>query len=138
MGRSNINIIQAVFFFYIFFQNAVGNTLQPTNTWVFEVMATSTISQKQNGFRYTLPSTSTQTKAFDTRAPSGSFYELEIGATIYVGGCFKHPAANYWLQNVRMYLNYFPNSVDEMLNLAIMDTGSINHALNIPLTSLML
>ena len=110
----------------------------PTSQWVFVVLTTSTISQKQNGFRYTLPSTSTQTVIFGTRSPTGSFYDLDIGGKISIGGDGYYSPANAWLQYVRVYLNYFPKSADEMLNLAIMDTGSINHALNIHLTSLML
>ena len=103
----------------------------PISQWVFVVLTTSTISQKQNGFRYTLPSTSAQTPIFDTRSPIGSFYDLDIGGKISIGADAWNSPANAWLQYVRVYLNYFPKSVDEMLNLAIMDTGSINHALDI-------
>ena len=110
----------------------------PTNKWVFLALTTNTATQKQNGFRYTLPSTTTQTSVFDTRGPTGAFYDLSIDATIFIGNDGIHGASNNWLQYVRMYLNYFPNSVDEMINLATMDTGNIYHVLDISFTSLIL
>ena len=86
---------------------------------------TGTTPHKQNGFRYTLPSTSSQTVVFDTRNPSGSFYDLEIGGQVFVGGDNWIPKSNFWIQYFRVYINYFPNSVDEMINLAIMGIGNI-------------
>ena len=97
----------------------------PLDQWVFLCSTTSTIEQKQNGFRYTLPSTSTQIVAFGTRLPIGSFYDLASNATVFIGGDIFKSLSNNWLQAVRLYLNYFPNSVDEMINLAIMETGNI-------------
>ena len=138
MGRSNIGTFKICFFFGIISQGATGDTLFPLNQWVFVVLTTSTISQKQNGFRYTLPSTSTRKAIFNTRSPTGSFYDLNIGGKIFIGGDDYYTPANAWLQYVRVYLNYIPNSEDEMLNLAIMNTGNIHHALDILLTSLML
>ena len=89
--------------------------------------------QKQNGFRYTLTSTSSRIVAFGSREPSGSFFDLSIAATIFIGGdlSYLNTGINFWLQNVRLYLNYFPDSVDEMINLAIMDTGNFFYAVNI-------
>ena len=109
----------------------------PLDTWVFLALSTSTISQKQTGFRYTLPSTSTQTMALASRSPIGSFYDLEIGSTAFIGGDPWYDPARAWLQYVRVYINYYPNSMDEMLNLAIMDTGSILYALDIYLSLLL-
>ena len=103
----------------------MGSVLLPVGQWVFLCSTTSTIAQKQNGFRYTLPSTSTQTVAFGTRSPSGSFYDLARNATVYIGGDGYKPMSSNWLQAVRLYLNYFPNSVDEMINLAVMETSNI-------------
>lgn len=89
---------------------------------------TATTPQKQNGFRYTLTSSSDRVVAFDTRAPKGSFYDLAINGNIFVGGdTFYANDAEYWLQGARLYLNYFPDTVDEMINLAIMETGNIFH-----------
>ena len=88
-------------------------------------MTTSTVTQQQNGFRYTLPDTSTQIKTFETRTPTGLFYDLKNSATVFVGGDPFYAITDFWLQNVRLYLNYFPNSVDEMINLAIANTGNI-------------
>ena len=55
---------------------------------------------------------------------SGQLYHLAPNATFYVGGddsaffsCFCS------IQYARVYTNFFANSVDEFLNLAIMDTG---------------
>ena len=89
-------------------------------------ITTIALPHKQNGFRYTLPSTSSQTAVFDTRNPisSGQFYDLDINGGVYVGGDPWRPPPNFWIQYFRVYINYFPNSVDEMINLAIMDTGS--------------
>ena len=107
----------------------VGSSLLPLEQWVFLATSASTATtpQKQTGFRYTLSSTSTQVVAFDTRGPTGSFYDLAINATIFIGGDdqFENNLVNFWLQNVRLYLNYCPNSVDEMINLATMETGNI-------------
>ena len=81
---------------------------------------------KQFGFLYKLPSTSDQTVIFHTRSPdsSGNFYDLEINGEVQIGGDAWKPATNFWIQYFRAYLNYFPKSVEEMVNLAIMDTGS--------------
>ena len=89
-----------------------------------------TTPQKQYGFRYTLSSTSTRTIAFNNREPpSGSFYQLQINATIFIGGddFFRNNGNNfeYWQQSVRLYLNYSPQTQNEFINLAIMDTGNI-------------
>ena len=60
-----------------------------------------------------------------TRSPSGSFYNLSSSATVYIGDDNWYNIANAWLHYVRLYLNYFPNSEEEMLNLATMVSGNI-------------
>ena len=57
--------------------------------------------------------------------PSGSFYKLKIGGKVIIGEDAWYNPANAWMQYVRLYLNYFPNSEEEMINLAIMNTGNI-------------
>ena len=86
-------------------------------------MTTNSATGLQNGFRYTLPSTSAQTVVFSTRGPIGAFYDMAINGTVYIGGDFTYSASNAWMQYVRLYLNYVPNSEDEMINLATMSTG---------------
>ena len=85
-----------------------------------------TSPQKDYGFRYTLPTTATQTAFLDSRTSSGSFHSLSKDATLFIGGDPFYPnnAVNYWLQRVRIYVNYCPETVDEMINLAIMETGN--------------
>ena len=87
--------------------------------------------QKQNGFRYTLTSTSTSTPiiSFANREPIGSLNNLVITGTVFIGGDIFYPnnGVNYWMQGVRSYVNYFPNSEDDMINLAIMETGNTFH-----------
>ena len=97
----------------------------PIGQWVFLALTSSTILQKQNGFRYTLPSTSTQTVILATRGATSSFYNLSLSATVYIGDDNSYNIANAWLHYVRLYLNYFPNSEEEMLNLATLDSGNI-------------
>ena len=104
---------------------------------MFVVLTTSTILQKQNGFRYTLPSTSTQTLVFDSRSPNGAFYDLKITGRINIGRDSDYNPAYAWLQHVKLYLNYFPNSEDELINLATMDTGNIS-IVHLLLTTLVL
>ena len=108
----------------------------PIGKWVFFALSTSSTLQKQTGFRYTLPSASTQTTALATI--TGPFYDVLIDSTIFIGDDSYYDPANAWLQYVRLYLNYYPSSLDEMINLAISDTGSTHHALDISLTSPML
>lgn len=120
----------------------------PVDQWVFLAVTTTTISQKQTGFRYTLPSTSTQTTVLNSRSPIGSFYDLSIGSSVFLGDDPWYSPANAWLQYVRLYLNYYPSSLDEMINLAIMDTGKnssclkyvshFSYAFKAPCTSLIL
>ena len=90
-------------------------------------MATNTAStpQKQNGFRYTLTDTSTQKIVFGTRNPTGSYYDLKNNGTVFIGGDNYHNKANSVLQYIRLYLNYFPDSEDEMINIATMETGNV-------------
>ena len=97
----------------------------PPNKWVFLALTTNTVTQIQNGFRYTLPSTSEQKVVFNTRDPPGILFDMEIGGTVFIGGDTVYNLGDFWLQYVRMYLNYFPNSEDEMINLAVMETGNI-------------
>lgn len=124
LGISIITIFQA--FLWIFWKNINGNQLYPLNQWVFLAVGTNTNTpQQQSGIRYTLPSTSTQTIKFATRGPTGSFYDLAYNATVFIGGDNVKLMGGIWVQNVRLYLNYFPTSKDEMLNLAIMSTGNI-------------
>ena len=106
-------------------QPATGSTLIPTNKWVFLALTTNTVTQIQNGFRYTLPSTSEQKVVFNTRDPPGILFDMKIGGTVFIGGDTVYNLGDFWLQYVRMYLNYFPNSEDEMINLAVMETGNI-------------
>mgnify|MGYP000934467756 CR=1 FL=1 len=103
----------------------------PLNQWVFVVLTTSTISQQQYGYRYSLPSTSTRISMVENRTPTGSFYNLDIGGKVFIGGDDYDSPANAWLQYVRVYLNYFPTSGDEVVNLAVMETGSNFSTLNI-------
>lgn len=95
----------------------------PLGQWVFLALSTSTTSQKQTGFRYTLTSTSTRTIHLETI--SGSFYDMEIDGTIFIGGDSWYNTANALQQYVRFYLNYYPSTEDEFINLATMDTGTI-------------
>ena len=100
----------------------------PLGKWVFVAMATDTAStpQKQHGFRYTLTDTSTQKIVYGTRNPIGSYYDLDNSdSKVFIGGDDFHAKAHSVLQYVRLYLNYFPDSEDEMINLATMDTGTI-------------
>ena len=105
--------------------------MAPVGQWVFFALATNTQTQKQNGFRYTLPSTSTQYAEFATRSPpAGLFYDLNSGGSIFVGGDPFNALPNFSLQYFRVYLDYFAASTEEMLSLAIMNTGNIFHMKN--------
>ena len=92
----------------------------PIGEWVFVALATNTNTQMQNGFRYTLPSTSTQTIVYGSRSATsgGVFFDLASNGTYFLGGDPWDPNAGVILQYVRLYIDYFPNSVDEMINLA--------------------
>ena len=100
----------------------------PLDKWVFIALSTTTNLQKQTGFRYILTSTTARTTYLASRSPSGSFYDLSIGSTAFIGGDPFYAPARAWIQYVRVYLNYYPNTVDEFLNLAVLNTGSIHHA----------
>ena len=107
-----------------------GAALLPLGQWVFLALSTNTDIKKHTGFRYTLASTSSRVAAFNTRGPSGSnFYNLANNSNIFIGADnnYKNNGSEFWLQSVTLYLNYYPNSVDEMINLAIMETGNIFH-----------
>ena len=105
----------------------MGQVLLPIGTWVFLAMSTNTNAQVQNGFRYTLPSTSTQTLVYGSRSPTsgGVFYDLASNGTYFLGGdTWLGDAGNVVLQYVRLYVDYFSNSNNEMINLASLDSGN--------------
>ena len=83
---------------------------------------------KLNGFRYALSSTSTQEIHFKSK--KDTYWELSSDNTIFIGGDKYYESADIWLQNVRLYSNYFPDSEGEMINLAIRDSGNICYTLN--------
>ncbi len=63
---------------------------------------------------------------FQNRSPpdSGSFYPLLQNATVYIGGSpYDGAYCSCDLQYARIYIDYFPNSLDEMINLAIIEAG---------------
>ena len=101
-------------------------TLVPVGQWTFFASATSTTTQKQSGFRYSLPSTSTRSMTFKTRSPSGAFYDLAENVMLYLGGDHRgeYEPCRCELRYARVYINYYPNSEDEYINLAMMDTGN--------------
>jgi hypothetical protein len=63
---------------------------------------------------------------FQNRSPyeGGSFYPLWQNGTVYIGGSpYDGDYCSCYLQYARVYIDYFPNSLDEMINLAIMEAG---------------
>lgn len=61
---------------------------------------------------------------FNTRSANGSYYQLSQTAKVYVGrGSLDDYGCACTLSHVRIYVDYFPSSADEMINLAIMDQG---------------
>lgn len=96
----------------------------PSNQWVFVALATDTTSNKQNGFRYIISST-TATWEFKTRSSVGNFYPLKQTGKITLGGGNGNGNCACSLRYARIYIDYYPNSVDEMINLAIMEQGII-------------
>ena len=104
------------------------NTLLPLGQWVFIASAVNSATQNQSGFRYTLPSTSTQTIVFNIKTSTGGlFYDLAPNVSVLLGGNSfgLYYSCNCDLQYARVYVNYFPNSSDEYINLALMNTGNI-------------
>ena len=81
----------------------------------------------QNGFRYTLSSTSVQEIVFANRpAASGNFYDLSPTASVLLGGDnHGYSSCLCDLQDARVYVDYYPDSADEYINLAVMNTGKI-------------
>ena len=99
----------------------------PIGQWVFLALAVNTNTQTENGFRYTLPSISDPVIVFATTTPtsSGQLYGLAPNSTYFIGGDPYYGNVNStWLQYVKLYVDYFPNSIDEMINLATLDTGN--------------
>jgi hypothetical protein len=62
------------------------------------------------------------------------YYPLASNTTFFLGGDdLGYDSCNCSLQYARVYINYFPNSTDEYINLALMNTGNLNKYLS-PLT----
>lgn len=63
---------------------------------------------------------------FKTRSPSGAFYDLAENVMLYLGGDHRgeYEPCRCELRYARVYINYYPNSEDEYINLAMMDTGN--------------
>ena len=99
----------------------------PTGEWVFIGLALNSATTKQSGFRYRLSSASIQTIVYASRGSSGgTFYDLQPTASVLVGGdSFYYPSCGCQLRYARVYVDYFPDSADEYINLCIMDTGKI-------------
>ena len=109
----------------------------PVGQWTFLATATSTKIQEQSGFRYSLLPTLELWMRFRTRAPpapDAAFYDLTPNAILDVGGDHtgQSNSCDCELRYARVYINYYPSSQDEYINLAMMDTG--NKILLVPLT----
>jgi len=65
---------------------------------------------------------------FKTRTPAGlgQFYDLAPNATFYVGGDHfdYYDSCGCDIRYARVYINYYPKSEDEYINLAMMDRGN--------------
>lgn len=97
----------------------------PVGQWVFLGFGGNTTGNIQSGFRYTLSSTAGQTIVFANRVWTDA-YDITSNAVVWVGGDnLGYLSCGCELQYARVYADYFPNSEDEYINLANMNTGNL-------------
>ena len=94
----------------------------PSTAWVFLSQGTDTTTNIQYGIRYHLQSISQQTIFYLTRTLPGTAYSATPATQAFWGGAINHPGTGSTriLSYVRFFLDYVPNSRDQMINLAMM------------------
>ncbi len=136
VGGDWINWVTVKKFYYIIpltaDQGKTSSDFFASSQWVFLALATNFTSNFKREFRNTLSSTTVTTLEFENRTADSTFYLLSQSAKIYIGGDPFYTPSPATFQYVQLYIDCFPNSPDEMTDLAIMDPGikffqQINH-----------
>ena len=90
-------------------------------TWVFLSMSSSKFDNLQFGFTYKLDSSGPEAY-FTNRSFGVSAIPIILqNSSITYGNDYIFPYCTCSFQYIRVYLDYFPTTYDEMLNLALMD-----------------
>ncbi len=97
----------------------------PTGEWVFLALGTDSTANMEYGFRYYPQSTTNLTAFFNTRTLSSPSYNITPSCTAFWGGDTFYNSPGQTLQYVRVYIDYVPTSLDQMINLAMMQQGGI-------------
>lgn len=91
----------------------------PLNEWVFLCIGIRGSTNMQYGFRYHLKNDQTSTIFFKQQNPSGTLYTIDPSSEISLGGDLYAGLCYCTLQYVRFYIDYVPDSQDQMINLAL-------------------
>lgn len=97
----------------------------PLNEWVFLCLGIRNSVNTQYGFRYHLNADKTSNIVFKEKVRQTALHTISPSSTIYWGGDPFHEVCYCTLQYVRFYIDYVPDSQDEMINLAINSVDGI-------------